>query len=278
MSENSEKKEIFLVDTHCHLNKEYFPDDYEETLRRAYENGVKRVIIASSDIATSREDKELADHAPDFMQIYAAAGVHPHEAAKAQEGYLDEIKNICASGRVCAVGEIGLDYFYDISPRDAQLRVFREQVELAQKINKPIIIHVRDAKEKSSGDAWRDLLSVLNECSINSSPGVIHCFTGREEEARAAMEMGFYISFAGPLTHKRNNALRETASKIPLDRILCETDSPYLAPQSCRGSRNEPANVREVYEYMSMLKAIPLEELADIVRENGERLFNIGRQ
>ncbi len=263
---------MFLVDTHCHLNKEYYPDGLEGLFARALENGVRRLVFASADVATSRE-AALAGARRDEPEIYSLAGVHPHEAEKVSPGYIDELEEIAKNERVCAVGEIGLDYFYDHSPREVQRRVFREQIGLAKKIGKPIVIHVRDAQERSVGDANGELLRILCEEGAEKTGGVIHCFSGNLRDAEAALALGFYISFAGPVTYPKNQALREVAMAVPLDRILCETDSPYLAPQGFRGRQNEPRHVRSVYEYLSMLKGLPMEDFALAVKENGERLF-----
>lgn len=266
---------MFLIDSHCHLNKEYYPDGLDGVFERAAGAEVKRMIFASADAATSREAAELARAQTAGPEIYALAGVHPHEAAAASPSYLDEIRELALEPRAVAVGEIGLDYFYDISPRDTQRRVLHEQLELAKEIKKPVVIHVRDAKERSEGDANGELLAILREHGADKIGGVIHCFSGSMSDAEAALELGFYISFAGPVTYPKNTALREAAMAVPLDRILCETDSPYLAPQGFRGKTNEPFHVREVYEYVSMLKGVPMEEFAAAVKENVERVFRL---
>lgn len=266
---------MFLTDSHCHLNKEYFPDGLAGIFERAAAAGVRRMIFASSDVATSREAAETARAYTEAPEIYALAGVHPHEAAAASPSYLDDIREIAREPRVVAVGEIGLDYFYDISPREVQRRVLHEQLELAKEIKKPVVIHVRDAKDKNDGDANGELLSILREHDAAKIGGVIHCFSGCMGDAEAALELGFYISFAGPVTYPKNTALREVAMSVPLDRILCETDSPYLAPQGFRGKTNEPFHVREVYEYISMLKGVSMEELTAAADENVKRLFGL---
>ncbi|MDO5116826.1 MAG: TatD family hydrolase [Synergistaceae bacterium] len=264
---------MFLVDAHCHLNREYYPDGLADIFARAAENGVRRLLFASADVATSREAAELAELQREAPELYALVGVHPHEAERAAPDYIARLEELAGGERVSAIGEIGLDYFYDHSPRDVQRRVFREQIGLAKRLGKPIVIHVRDAQEKGAGDANGELLRILREEGAAESGGVIHCFSGNREEAEAALELGFYLSFAGPVTYPKNQALREIAMATPLDRILCETDSPYLAPQGFRGKQNEPRHVRSVYEYLSMLKGLSLEDFARAVKENGERLF-----
>lgn len=268
---------MFLVDTHCHLNREYYPDGLVEVFAHAADNDVRRMVFSSADVATSREAAALASSQTDSPEIYALAGVHPHEAENVSPFYIAELEAIAADERVCAVGEIGLDYFYDHSPREIQRRVFSEQIELAKRIGKPIVIHVRDAQNRVEGDANGEVYAMLREQGADAVGGVIHCFSGRAEDAKAALELGFYISFAGPVTYPKNQALREIAMTVPLDRILCETDSPYLAPQGFRGRQNEPWHVRSVYEYLSMLMGLSLEEFAQAVKENGERIFGWGR-
>lgn len=264
---------MFLTDTHCHLNKEYFPDGLADVFRRAAENDVKRMLFASAEEASGIEAAALAKVQTSGPEIYALAGVHPHEAQKVSADYLGVIEKTALAPRVSAIGEIGLDYYFDISPRDIQRKVFCEQIELAKKISKPIVIHVRDAKERSEGNANSEVLDMLKNQHAESVGGVIHCFSGHQEDADAALELGFYISFAGPITYPKNTALREIAMTIPVERLLCETDSPYLAPQGFRGKPNEPYHVRSVYEYLSMLKGMPMEEFAEIIKKNGEKLF-----
>ena len=268
---------MFLTDSHCHLNREYFPDGLDEVFTRAAENDVKRMLFASADVASSREAAELASARRCTPEIYALAGVHPHEAEKVEQDYLLELEKLLTNPRVCAIGEIGLDYFYDFSPRETQRRVFAEQIELAKKVGKPIVIHVRDGADRATGPANEELLAILRDMHAEKIGGVIHCFSGHREDAEAALELGFYISFAGPITYPKNQPLREIAASVPNDRLLCETDSPYLAPQGYRGRQNEPWHVRSVYEYLSMLKGLPLEEFSAIVKANGEKLFGWSR-
>lgn len=264
---------MFLVDSHCHLNKEYYPEGLKELFSRAAENDIKRMLFASADEKSSREAAAVAATQTEAPEIYALAGVHPHEAQKVSSDYLSAIEELAKEPRVSAIGEIGLDYFYDISPRELQRKILEEQLELALKLKMPVAIHVRDATRKSEGPANEELLSILKNQHAERCGGVIHCFSGEQRDAEAALELGFYISFAGPVTYPKNQPLREIAMTIPDDRLLCETDSPYLAPQGYRGKPNEPWHVRSVYEYLSMLKGQPVEKFAATVKENGERLF-----
>ena len=268
---------MFLVDTHCHLNKKYYPDGLSEVLENALKSDVKRLLFASADLASSREAVEFAEKQEGMPEIWALAGIHPHEASSVSDRFLEELESIAVSRKVSAIGEIGLDYYYDHSPREIQREVFRSQIRLAKKINKPVVIHVRDSADRSLGDANSETLKILKEESADQIGGVIHCFSGDSQNAADVLEMGFYISFAGPVTYPKNQALREIAmDNVPLDRILCETDSPYLAPQQIRGKTNQPCYVRAVYEMISMLKGMPLEGFAEAVKENGERLFGWG--
>lgn len=268
---------MFLVDTHCHLNKKYYPDGLSQVFVNALNSDVKRLLLASVDLDSTKEAVALAEKHEGMPELWALAGVHPHEASSVSEGLPEELERLAVSSKVSAVGEIGLDFYYDHSPRETQREVFRWQIRLAKKIGKPIVIHVRDSVKRSSGDANSETLAILKEESADQIGGVIHCFSGDRQNALDALDLGFYISFAGPITYPKNQALREIAMEtIPLDRILCETDSPYLAPQQIRGKKNEPCHVRAVYEMISMLKSIPFEKFVEAVKENGERLFGWG--
>ena len=267
---------MFLTDTHCHLDKEYYLDGLDAVFKNALDNDVKRVLFVGS-LNYSGESVRVAN-GENALEVWAGVGVHPHEAASMPDGIIPEIRQLAADKKVVAVGEIGLDYFYDISPRDIQRKVFREQIEFAREIKKPVVVHVRDAKEKSDGDANADNIRILREAHAEDCGGVIHCFSGNEQDAYNALDLGFYISFAGPLTFKRNTELREIAAKLPLDRLLCETDSPYLAPEPFRGRTNEPCHVKQVYELLAMLREMTIEELSEKIDENGCRLFGWGSE
>ena len=267
---------MFLIDTHCHLNEEYYPNGLAPIFKNALDNDVNRLLFASADLQSSREAVALSETQTEAPEVWALVGVHPHEASSVAGGLPDELCELARHPRVVAIGEIGLDYFYDNSPHDVQREVFRAQIELAKKIKKPIVIHVRDAADRAKGNANGETLGLLHESGAEAVGGVIHCFSGNAKDAKEALELGFYISFAGPVTYTKNIMLREIAMNIPLDRILCETDSPYLAPQGFRGKSNEPYHVRSVYEMISMLKGLSLEDFAEAVRENGDRLFGWG--
>lgn len=262
-----------LVDTHCHLDKTSMETALETIFTNAARFGVNRLLCVGFDVVSSAEGIIIADNRADKTpDVWAAVGIHPHEASMAVV-LPDELKKMLLHPRVVALGEIGLDFFYDNSPRDDQRRIFCEQICLALEVNKPIIAHIRDARERRNGDANGESLRFLRECRADKVGGVIHCFSGNIGDAEVALEMGFYISFAGPVTYPKNEELRNVAAAIPLDRILCETDSPYLAPQGFRGKRNEPANVRSVYEKIAEIRGQWLEEFAQAVWENGNRIF-----
>ncbi len=252
-----------VFDTHCHLDDEKFDEDREEAYLRMADAGVRRCVCVGSDLATSRRSLAFARA---HEGVYAAVGVHPHEAKDAPAGYLDELTRLLDEKEAVALGEIGLDYYYDFSPRDVQKKVLAEQVDLAVKLNVPVIFHIRDAHG--------DMIDFFR--SRKTLPGgIIHCFSGSAETAREYGKMGFYISFAGPLTFKKAPHLWEAAKAVPLDRLLVETDSPYLAPEPKRGRRNEPANVVWVLKKLAELREIPEEEMARITWENGCRVYRM---
>lgn len=256
-----------LADTHCHV----LPDDYgaelPEVMRRAAEAGVTRMLVAGCDLRTSREAIEIASEYSSFG-VYAAVGVHPHEAAGSAGRLPDGMSELALHPRVVAVGETGLDYYYDHSPRDVQRACFREHIRLAGEIGKPLVIHGRDS--------YGDLRVILREECGGVARGVVHCFSGTEEDAADLLEMGFYLSFGGPLTFKKNDDLRELFRTIPEDRILLETDSPWLAPHPLRGRRNEPSYVRLVYDRAAEIREVPPERLAAAIFRNAAQLFGWG--
>ena len=252
-----------LFDSHCHLDDEKFNEDRAETIARLREGGVERCVCVGSDLPSSRRCVALAEQYP---FIYAAAGVHPHEAKDAPADYLDQLKTLLAHPKVMALGEIGLDYYYDLSPRDVQKRVVQEQLDLACETDMPVIFHIRDAHG--------DMFDILRSRS-RLPAGVIHCCSASAEMVREYLKMGFYISFAGPITFKNAAGPVFASQAVPLDRLLIETDSPYLAPVPLRGRRNEPANVRYVLEKQAEIHGVPPEELAEITFRNACALYRI---
>ena len=253
-----------LFDSHCHLDDERFDADRAETIDRVQAGGVQRCVCVGSDLPSSKRCIALAD-AYDF--IYAAAGVHPHEAKDAPADYLDRLKALLAHPKVVALGEIGLDYYYDLSPRDTQRRVMEEQIDLALETDMPVIFHIRDAHG--------EMLERLKARGGRLPAGVIHCCSASAEMVREYLKMGFYISFAGPITFKNAAAPVAASREVPLDRLLIETDSPYLAPVPLRGRRNEPANVRYILEKQAEIHGVAPEELAEITFRNACALYRI---
>ncbi len=253
-----------LFDTHVHLNDDQFNDDLEEVIERARRNGVGRVVVGGVDEKTIKRAIELIDMY-DFM--YAAIGWHPVDAIDLTDDHLDWIQELTAHPKVVAIGEIGLDYHWDKSPKDVQQAVFRRQIQLAKKLDLPIIIHNREATE--------DVVKILEEEGAEEVGGIMHCFSGSPETAKRCLDMNFYISLGGPVTFKNAVKPKEVAKEVPLDRLLIETDCPYLAPHPFRGKRNEPSYVKLVAEQIAALKEISLDEVAKATTENANRLFRI---
>ena len=253
---------MFLTDTHAHLDFPQFDDDREEVIARALAAGVGIIINVGADLASSRRAVALAEAHP---QIYAAVGVHPHDAKTLTEEVLTELRELARHPQVVAIGEIGLDFYRDLSPRDVQRQAFERQLALARELDKPVIIHDREAHAEVMDTLrrWQGLR------------GVLHCFSGSLEMARRAVELGFYISIAGPVTFKNARRLPEIVRQLPLERLLIETDCPYLAPHPHRGERNEPAYVRLVAEAVAEIKGLPLEEVARVTTANTQTLFGL---
>lgn len=253
-----------LIDTHCHLDGDQFAEDRDEMLARARAAGVGAMIVPGIAIPDMPRVLAMADAHAD---IWVGVGVHPHEADSWVDGTEAMLRGWAAHERVVAIGEIGLDYHYDYSPREKQQQVFRDQVRLAGELGKPVIVHNRD----SHGDVLR----LLQEHMSAEAGGVMHCFSGSLELARECIKIGMYISFAGPVTFKNASSLQEVAANLPLDRILIETDSPYLAPVPLRGKRNEPANVAHVAAKIGELHVKDPAEIARITAENARKLFRL---
>ena len=253
-----------LFDSHCHLEDERFQEDRAEVMARMEDAGVRRCILAGSDMDSSARIAKLAkEHA----NVYGVVGVHPHEAKTWIDECESKITEWVKEERIVGVGEIGLDYYYDLSPRDVQQEVFVKQLLLAKKLNMPVCFHIRDAHG--------DILSILRAHRSELPAGVVHCCSASLESAREYLDMGYYISFAGPITFKNANKLLDVAKFVPEDRILVETDSPYLAPVPMRGRRNEPSYVQYVAEKIAELRGISAEEMAEIATRNTCRLFGI---
>jgi len=256
-----------LVDSHAHLDMSDFDADRDAVLARAREAGVSTILAIGSAAGPEKLDAALP-FAEKHSWIYATVGVHPHEARLATSRHLQEAEAYAGHVRVLAWGEIGLDYHYDHSPRDVQHRIFREQLAIARGVRMPVIIHCREA--------WADCRAILEEDWRSSGlGGIFHCFAGTAEDARHGVEMGFRISFAGNLTYPKSQPLRDVAAELPLESLLIETDSPFLAPQGLRGKRNEPANVQAVARTLATVRHLAEDELAARTSGNFRALFRL---
>ena len=251
-------------DSHCHLENERFADNLPDVLSRMADAQVRKCILAGSDRDTSRKIVQLAAEIPG---VYGAVGFHPHEARTWQSSDPALLEAWLKEERIVAIGEIGLDYYYDHSPRDMQQAVFEEQLRFAYEHHAPTIFHVRDAHG--------DMIDILRAQSGKLPAGVLHCYSGSVESAKIYLDMGFYLSFAGPVTFKNAKQLVDVAAYCPADRLLVETDSPYLAPEPMRGKRNEPAFVRFVGQRVAEIRGVAPEELMALATENTCRLFGI---
>ena len=253
-----------LVDTHVHLDFPDYQPDFSEVLQRAEQNRVKAMISIGISLASSQQVVELAEKYP---QIWATVGIHPHDVQKLPGNYMEKLKDLSRSPRVVAVGETGLDYFRMRSPKAKQQAAFREQIRLARHLSLPLIVHCRDA--------YQDTFKILEEEQAHEVGGVLHCFSGDLSFARRALDGGYFISFAGPVTYPKSHRLREVVSQVPLNRLLVETDAPFLAPQKFRGKRNEPSMVAYNYRTIAEIKGMLEDELEESCLINIKRLFNI---
>ncbi|NLO97795.1 MAG: TatD family hydrolase [Peptococcaceae bacterium] len=252
-----------IWDTHAHLNDRQFDVDRDEVIERARQGGVTTIINIGDSEATSRQAVSLAAKYP---FIYASVGVHPHEAKNCNEETWTNLSRLAQNPKVVAWGEIGLDYYRNLSPRDVQRQVFIRQLELADEMGLPVVIHDRDAHG--------DILQILKKHPPQAG-GVFHSFSGSWEMAKELLSLGFYLSFSGPLTFKNNRKTVEVATNIPEDRFVVETDCPYLTPEPYRGKRNEPLYVNQVINKIAELKGISTEKAALLAVENSRRLFRI---
>jgi TatD DNase family protein len=261
------KLPVKLIDSHCHLDSEQFSADRQAVIERAVEAGVERMLtIGSGDGPPDMEAAiRLADRYP---MLYASIGVHPHDASKATAETYRTFAHLAEHPKVVGVGEIGLDYHYDHSPREVQRDVFAEQMRIASDARKPVIIHSREA--------WPDTMALLRRHWNPAYGGVIHCFTEGPEEAREALDLGFHISFSGVVTFAKATGVQEAARMVPSERLLVETDAPFLAPAPHRGKRNEPAYVVQTAGKVAELRGAAAEDIAAITVANFERLFVVG--
>jgi len=255
-----------LVDTHCHLADVKLCVDLEAILERARTAGLRMMVAvgAIGSIETDRESVAIAERNAD---VYAAVGVHPHDAKDCDDERIAELRDLAGSPRVVAIGESGLDFHYMHSPVDLQEAALRRQLELAAEVNRPIVVHCRDAEAR--------LAAIVREVAMPPRGGVIHCFTGDAAAAREFLALGFYISFSGIVTFKNAGSVREAALMVPAERLLAETDAPYLAPEPYRGKRNEPAFVARTFEVLARLRNCDREAIAAQIAANAARVFNV---
>ena len=253
-----------LFDTHVHLNARQFAEDREETIQRARDAGVEYMVVVGFDHETIPLAIEIAEQ---HENIYAAVGWHPVDAIDMTEKELEWIEELSAHPKVAAIGEMGLDYHWDKSPKDVQKKVFRQQIALAKKVNMPIIIHNREATE--------DIIAILQEENAAEIGGIMHCYNDSVRYVQTCLDMNFYISLGGPVTFKNAPLPKEVAKQVPLDRLLIETDAPFLAPHPYRGKRNEPAYVARVAEDIAALREMDVNEVGRITTENAKRFFKI---
>jgi TatD DNase family protein len=252
---------VILVDSHVHLDHEQFRPDLDALIDRAHAQGITRLLTIGTGDGPPKLDCAI-ELAAKYPGVYATVGVHPHEASKANAATFDNLRTLLSDGSVLALGEIGLDYHYDFSPREVQREVFVEQMRIARHAAKPIIIHTREA--------WADTLDLLRR--EWTGPGIMHCFTGDEAQAREALAIGFHLSFGGVLTFNKAETVRQAAAIVPDDRLLVETDAPYLAPVPHRGKRNEPAFMMETVRRLAQVRGVEPEQIATVTTANFERL------
>lgn len=253
-----------LVDSHCHLDAPKFDEDRTEAIARARAAGVERMINVGCDLASSRRSIDLAQTHPD---IFATVGVHPHEAKDAPAGFDDTLVTLAAHARCVAIGECGLDYYYDHSPRDVQRRVFAQQIAAAKRARKPLVLHVRDAFDEA--------VDILEAEGAREVGGVFHCFTGNVAQAKRALDIGFLLSMPGVVTFKNAGELPDVARMAPREMLLVETDAPYMAPHPHRGKRNEPAFVALTAAFVADVRNEERRAFTDQTGENARRLFRL---
>jgi TatD DNase family protein len=253
-----------LFDTHAHLHFPEFAEDLPAVLERARAVGVAGLVTIGTDVETSRAAIELAGREPD---VWASVGIHPHDAAASDEGTIREIERLARSPRVVAIGEIGLDFFRNLSPPEVQTRTFRTLLDVARRVAKPVLIHCRDAHDET--------LAILAEARLDGAGGIMHCFSGDVAIARRCLDLGLTISLAGPVTYPNARALPDVARFVPADRLVVETDCPFLPPQGHRGRRNEPAYLALTAARVAELRGESLARLGPIMRDNARRVFGL---
>lgn len=255
-----------LIDSHAHIQGSEFSADVEQVIRRASEADVKKIIVVGGAGDLSSNDAAL-ELAKSFPGLFATVGMHPHDAKEVDEEAFQRMEALARNPKVVAVGETGLDFYYDHSPRQVQIELFCRFIQMARETGLPLVVHDREAH--------REIADLLRREGKGDLQGVIHCFTGDYEAAKEFLDLGFYLSFTGIVTFKNADPLRDVVRRLPLERILIETDSPYLAPVPYRGKRNEPAFVRFVAETIARVRGVPLQEVAETTTRNARDLFGI---
>lgn len=255
---------ITLIDSHAHLELEPLCNDTQNVVDRARKAGLTAIITVGIDLEDSLKALDIAHS---FEDVFASVGFHPNNARFAGAKQLQEIQKMAADPKVVGYGEIGLDFFRNRSPRDVQIGVFEDQMQIAKTINKPVIIHLRDAYDEG--------LALLEKAAPFEASGVIHCFSGNNDDAKRALELGFYISFPGTVTYRKNEELRSIVGTIPGDRILLETDCPFLSPEPLRGKDNEPSFITHTAKKVAEIRGIPTEDVGRLTTANACRLFRL---
>jgi TatD DNase family protein len=262
-----------FIDSHCHLDGQRFDSDREQVIAHARDAGVSKMLAVGTGDGPGTLDCAVKI-AQQYDSVYATVGIHPHEAKLATDADLTQLEQLARRPKVIAWGEIGLDYYYDHSPRDTQKNVFIRQMELARAAKLPIVIHCRPSE--NTDDAWEDCLSLIEQhWKPSGLRGVLHCFTSTWPHAKRALDMDFMISFAGNVTFPKARQIRDSALQVPLDRMFIETDSPFLAPVPFRGKRNEPAYVKEVARQIGELRSFSTDEIGTRTSENFYRFFHL---
>jgi len=272
-----------LTDTHCHLDLDQFNNDREAVIQRARSAGLAHILVPSLTVASSRAVVHLTESNP---VLYAAVGVHPNEAESWDGQTISALRELAArSLKVVAVGEIGLDYYWNKSPHEEQISILKEQLNLAAELELPVVIHSREKDDAETGACAEDLIKVLEDWvaglqsgkeTLAQRPGVLHSFSGSSETARRALELGFYIGVTGPITYKNAHQKRQVIGNLPLERLLIETDAPYLTPEPHRGERNEPAFVVHIADKIAEVTSRTPQEIAAATTENAALLFSWG--
>lgn len=254
------------VDSHAHLQMKAFSDDCSDVISRALKAGIEFIVVPGSDIPSSKKALEM--HGLD-RHIIPAVGIHPHDAKKASGDDITELEELASMEQVVAVGEIGLDFHYNFSPPEIQMALLRKQIQMAHRVGKPLILHSRESQ--------KEILAILREEEGEKCGGVIHCFSGTVKEAEDLLKLGFYIGFTGIVTYKSAVELKKVAQTVPLERMLVETDAPYLTPNPHRGERNEPSYIPLIVDELARIRKTPADELGRALVDNTRRLFSIGR-